>query len=289
MSNPSLFDHFSVPIEPENAMNSTTASTEMIKRAEYLVKELIKMRGHKNPPFLSFEYAQMIGIQVEKDDLKDTSGLLLKQDDRYYIKLNKFHNYSRQNFSCAHEIGHTLLQDVEKFIQETEYRSYNPQAIRLAKQKERERLCDIAATELLMPYSIFSKYINMLGVSIDSIISLSKKFCVSIQSSAIRMAEVSSKPCITLLWKPWPINKPTGLRLAWRAVSAENSRNKTNYVPVNITDRFPSSLLKAYVSDITVKSLKTFRINNNKTRLKMESKGFGLKNSRYVLSIAYIS
>ena len=229
----------------------------------------------------------MICFPIDVYDLGKTSAVLLRFDDGYVIKVNENHHPVRQNFSCAHEIGHTLFSELklERYTGNIEYRTFNPQARDETREKAKERLCDVAATELLMPELIFRKYLSGFGVSINSIERLANIFRVSIQTAAIRIAEVSTEPCIALLWQPWPRNKPKGLRLAW---PRRNSRGKGYYTPVHTYVRPPSTLHKAYQGDSPVKSFKLFRVDNAVKRLPMESKGFGHGETRYVISLAFL-
>ncbi len=268
------------------SLSMKQATGLIVERAKPLVDQLIADRGHDTPPFSPEELARLQGIKIVKADLGKTSALLLRFHDGYVIKVNQNHPPVRQNFSCAHEIGHALLSELQLYLTEDiEYRTFNPQVQMIDRAKAREHLCDVAAAELLMPESVFGKYLSGFGVSINSIERLASIFRVSLQSSAIRIAEVSPEPCLALLWKPWPRSKPKGLRLA---VPRRNSRGKTNYIPVHTFAKSDSILYKAYQHDSPVKSSKDFKIDNTVKRLPMEAKGFGHGETRYVISLAFL-
>ena len=268
------------------SVNLEQATTLIVERAKQFVSQLIEDRGHDKPPFLPEELARLQGIKIVKADLGKTSALLLRFHDGYVIKVNQNHPPVRQNFSCAHEIGHALLSELQLYLTEDiEYRTFNPQVQMIDRAKAREHLCDVAAAELLMPESVFRKYLLDFGISINSIERLANIFRVSIQSVAIRIAEVSPEPCLALLWQPWPRNRPKGLRLA---VPRRNSRGKTNYIPVHTLAKSDSTLYKAYQHDSPVKSSKDFKIDNTVKRLPMEAKGFGHGDARRVISLAFL-
>ncbi len=269
----------------EDAMNLA------IGRAKELVSCLIKERGHAKPPFRPEEFARLTSIkQIIKADLGKTSAVLLKFHDGHVIKVNQNHNLTRQNFSCAHEIGHNLLRELKIGLntENIECRTFDPQAPGRIVAKARERLCDIVATELLMPELIFRKYLSDLGLSISSIEWLANIFRVSIRAVAWRIAEVSTEPCIALLWQPWQRAKSKGLRLAWCIGPGRHSRGKANYMPVHTYVRPPSKLHKAYQDNSPVKCYKLFKVDNASKRLPMESKGFGRGETRYVISLAFL-
>jgi len=273
------------------ALNLEQSTSLIVERARQLVSQLVEHRGHERPPFLSEEYARLLGIKkIEKVDLGEVSAILIKLRDGDVIRVNQNHNSARQNFSCAHEIGHALLSELnmEPYIDDVEFRTFNPQAHAIARAKAKERLCDAAATELLMPEIVFKKYLLGLGVSISSIESLANVFRVSILAAAIRIAEVSTEPCIALLWRPQPGTKSKALRLAWHIGPGNRSQGKDNYVPKQMLAGHTSTLYKAYQSDSPVKSRKLFRLDADiEQHIPIESKGFGHGEARYVISLAF--
>ena len=274
-----------VPISP----NLEQATSIIIEQATQLVSSLVKDRGHNRPPFLSEEYARLLGIkEILKADFEE-SAVLLRFHDGYVIKVNKNHSLARQNFSCAHEIGHVLLSELnlEPCIEEAEFRTFNPQAHTMTRARAKERLCDAAATELLMPETVFKKYLSGFGASINSIGQMANIFRVSIRAAAIRIAEISAEPCIALLWLPRPGTKSKALHLAWHIGPGRKLKGKANYMPVHTLVRYPSKLYKAYQDDIPVKSSNLFRLDAAVKRLPIESKGFGRGETRQLISLAF--
>jgi len=274
------------------SLNSEQATDLIIGRARQLVSKLLEDRGHDKPPFLPQEFARLIGIkQIVKANLGQTSAVLLRFHDGYVIKVNQNHNLARQNFSCAHEIGHILFSELKlgPYIQSIEYRTFDPEGEGKARARAREHLCDIAATELLLPEFVFRKYLSGFGVSVHAIERLANIFRSSIRAVTWRIAEVSEEPCIALFWQPWPKNKFKGLRLAWRVGPGRKSRGKDKYMPLHTYVRPPSTLHKAYQDSSFVKSSRLFKCDNAVKRLPMESKGFGRGETRYVVSLAFLN
>lgn len=272
------------------SLNLEQATNLIIERARQLVNQLVEYRGHDKPPFLPGEFARLQGIkEIAKADLGEVSAVLLRFADGNVIKVNEKDNPTRRNFSCAHEIGHSLLRELRVQLNtgNVEFRNFNPQARDVAVGKARERLCDIAAAELLMPELIFKKYLSGFGVSVCSIERLATIFRVSVQAVAIRIAEVSTEPCIALLWRLTQRTKSKALRLAWRVGPGRQSRGKANYVPVHMPVRYPSKLHEAYNYSSPVKCHKLFRLDTGLKRLPMESKGFGRGEHRHVISLAF--
>jgi len=262
---------------PVSTWPSTLEDTTsyIIGRARELVDELVKERGQEEPPFLAEELAHLQGIKVMKEDLGEVDALLIRFPDGYTIKVNANHHPYRQNFSCAHEIGHTFLHELDRLsrldnLDDNEFRMSNSNVV----GKVKERLCQIAAAELLMPRVVFNKYLIDFGISVNSIKRLSQIFRVSLPAAAIRISQVSAEPCSVILWKPWQKTKSKGFQ------------GRFMQKPIYI--RNPSSLLKAYECDNGVKSFKSLDINGIKKRCLMESKGFGQGKTRYIISLVFL-
>lgn len=267
-------------------MSSKEAMGLIISRAQQLVNKLIETRKHDKPPFLPQEYFHLVNIKhIEKTDLGSTSGLLLKLADGYLVKVNDKQYDVRQNFSCAHEIGHILFDDLEldNYVSNIEYRRFDISKTSAMRMKAKETLCDAVAAELLMPELIFRKYLDIFPLSITTIEHMASVFRVSIQSAARRIVEVSVNPCIVTIWLPSPKYKPKGLR----GVEIPNIR--TNYILSSKFAALHSSLYKAYENDVIVKTRKVFYSGTNKVRLPIEAKGFGRGESRFLISLAFPS
>jgi Zn-dependent peptidase ImmA (M78 family) len=272
------------------SLNMEESTSLIVERARQFVNQLIEQRGHGRPPFLSAEYARLLGIKrIEKADLGEVSAILIKLHSGDVIRLNQNHNLARQNFSCAHEIGHVLLSElkIEPLIEEVAFRTFNPQDHQIARVKARERLCDAAATELLMPEAVFKQYLSNFGISIKSLEWLANIFRVSISSTAIRIAEVSTEACIALLWRPRQGTKTKTLQLAWQVGPSNKSQIKGKYVPKHNLARYASTLYKAYQHNSPIKCRKDFIFDAGIKRIPIESKGFGYDKARYVISLAF--
>ncbi|MFH0847190.1 MAG: ImmA/IrrE family metallo-endopeptidase [Chloroflexota bacterium] len=266
------------------------ASSLMIDRARRLVSRLIELRGHDQPPFPPNEYFNLVNIKgIQKEELGEVGAVLLRLHDGLIIKVNQSEPKVRQNFSCAHEIAHVLFNELisEHYTEKIEYRKFDSNGRDKIQARAKERLCNIAATELLMPELIFRRYLSYKGLSVGSIEPMASLFEVSIQAAAIRIAEVSLEPCIMLHWQMRQKGRVRRLALDWRVGPGTKTRARNNFAPVY--DDCPSGVYKAFQSETTAKSYKLFRIDKDIKRLPLESKGFGVEDYRYVISFAYPS
>jgi Zn-dependent peptidase ImmA (M78 family) len=274
----------------ESILDSNQAYLLILERAKELVKRVIEIRGHKTPPFVLEEYAGLTHIsRISEADLGKTSGLLLKMRSGYLIKVNQNHHAVRKRFSIAHEIGHILFNELklERYIPSIEYRNYNLQGETKNRLKFREHLCDVVATELLMPEIIFGEYLNNFGLSVSSVGRLAQIFGVSIPSTALRIAEISQHPCIAVLWKDGSKYKPKTLRVDWSIGPGKTTSVLSSFSPITKQVDATSSIYKAYLDDGIIISHQSFKKGNIIKNCRVESQRFGYNENKYVISLAF--
>jgi Zn-dependent peptidase ImmA (M78 family) len=254
----------------------------VIKQANELTHQLLASNriGHKIPPIFAEDYAALVDIKrIVKMDLGDLSALLLPGKDGYSIKVNINHHPLRQNFSCAHEIAHLLLD--KAFCQSMPHTA----EFRTTKEidnKLKERLCERVAAELLMPESLFTSCLNQQGASVNSIQSLAHIFYTSIPATARRIGELNKEPCITLYWRlvkrpRWKQFKPC---LIW---SSDSQYEIPKFVSVSQS----SSIFQAFQADSAMAKFESFPLGNIERPFYIESKGFGQKPQRYIISLVF--
>ena len=118
---------------------------------------------------------------------------MTKEGQDYQITVNKDHIRGRQRFSVAHEIGHSFFLP----FREADRRRDAPAGPMAHEDGIEERLCNIFATEVLMPYSAFSRDLAKRPLSPESIANLAQAYDVSFHAAALRAGEVANKPLLT--------------------------------------------------------------------------------------------
>jgi len=146
--------------------------------------EIRKLTGVAGPAFNPFCYADKLGIVVEEKAGMALDGVLRKTESgRFVVWLNKRASRRRKNFTLAHEISHT-------FFYEILHHRRNPHRIDGVDEEE-ERLCDIGATELLMPATNFRMDAAAAGdVTPETLFNLIKAYDVSLEAVASRLVQL---------------------------------------------------------------------------------------------------
>jgi Zn-dependent peptidase ImmA (M78 family) len=124
---------------------------------------------------------------VYKNDIPDAT--LRVENNKFIAEVRQTKQYSKRwRFSIAHEIAHTFFYDLSRVPIERVFHRYSA-------YEDEERLCDIAASEILMPETLIKqliKYIPKPGdsnFSLQIFLNLLKKFNVSADAMARRLCE----------------------------------------------------------------------------------------------------
>lgn len=167
----------------------------------YLIRtELTDARnyGWSGPPFDPKDFASTIGIPCEKSDkLFHSEDAELQpnptKEGRSIIKYNPNKPKTRQNFSIAHEIAHTFFPDYQhQYKARHKIGKFDP-------NYEVEFLCDLGASEIIMPTPDFDLDVENMGISLKSLRVLSKRYEASREATAIRLIGTDFYPCALIV------------------------------------------------------------------------------------------
>jgi Zn-dependent peptidase ImmA (M78 family) len=145
-----------------------------INQAIYIVaKELLD--GIECPPTDLTSLSAKVGVtRFEAMEIAG-SGELRRNAEGLAIVYSRYLTQPRRRFTIAHELGHVIIESTGQ---------HAPRSGR-----EVERLCDMLATEILMPRDVFAKRVSP-DLSMEELFGLAKEFQTSLSTTAIRCAEL---------------------------------------------------------------------------------------------------
>ena len=123
----------------------------------------------------------MVGIHGIEALALDVDGDIFEQNGGFVIRVDRSSPKGRRRFTIAHEIGHALLFPVAGVPRGSSA---------CGRSAELERLCDIAATEFIMPAAQVGQYFARREASIENIVGMARDFDVSFHAAALRMVEL---------------------------------------------------------------------------------------------------
>ena len=248
----------------------------IIARSDRLVREF-GGNSYQTPARLA--HAQRI-IEIAKLDLT-FDACLLPVAQGFRVEVCRFHSTARQNFSIAHEIGHTFLIELNPALGSPKRETGIGDGLGT---NLIEQLCDRAAAELLWPAARFISDAWELGPSMRSVLELATRYGTSVTATARRFAEVG-------LWKCHFVT--------WEATS--NSRNEASLRPRAVyRGPFVAPIYKqdlvAMPDSLFLTALKTKEIvvgrefvTNDEERCYTESVRLGRGEDAQVLSLLLVS
>jgi Zn-dependent peptidase ImmA (M78 family) len=197
----------------------------VIARSRMLLAE----HGQFVPPFDPEQIARLQKItQIDRVDIT-FDACLTPTVDGFKVQVCKYHSRGRQNFSIAHEIGHTFLIELEPALGGAR-REMGLSASSTVNSDFVEKLCDTAAAELIWPTHVFQRDAWDAGPSLQAVIFLAGQYKASITATARRFAEVGPWRCGFIFWErqaPQGTNAKLHPKLTYRSSCASLiSRNK---------------------------------------------------------------
>jgi len=161
---------------------------------EFLLQQAIKLlneSGQRKPPF---DPQKAIPLSVKRVEITRLSrdGMLIPVEGGFILKLNSERPMVRQNFACAHEIGHTFFYDLSG---PRPWRPYESMSSYWAE----EDLCYQFAEEMLMPCSEITRIGSKIPPSLASFQRLLTTFQVSVEALARRIRRLSLWKCILIV------------------------------------------------------------------------------------------
>lgn len=132
--------------------------------------------------------ARRVGIkQVTELNTRLDGQLLEVRAGEYEVVLSKSAPATRKRFTLAHEIAHLLLF---------------PQQARCDLRRETEELCNLAASELLIPASLLAKVLATdRTVGIQSLLKVSRLFRCSLEAAGWKVLNSGLVSGALLIWK----------------------------------------------------------------------------------------
>ena len=131
-------------------------------------------RGVECPPTDLAALGQRLGVREISYERFPGSGELKKTGDGYYIICSVDEPRARQRFTVAHELAHVILEGTGRNAPRT--------------GKSVERVCDMLASECLMPAAVFEPLVSA-APTLEEVARLSRRFETSLTATAIRCAQ----------------------------------------------------------------------------------------------------
>ena len=250
---------------------------EKIVRA---ARMLLDRAGVSEPPVDLTFLARLQGVlDIRLAPLGRTDAELVPVDNGFIIRLNQSVSYPRRRrFSIAHEIAHTFFMPLSRASRNGPI-SLNPPKGSLDPQFE-ERLCDLAASEMLMPEAMFREAAHSITPSIAAIRRLADVFKTSIQATAQRYSKLGPEHSQVTMWRGRHSRiEPVGGQRRGPVMDLES------FLLADSQTLVQRSISEAYGTDRLVTGHDLELSCYPPRRIRIEAKGFIQGSGRYVVTV----
>jgi Zn-dependent peptidase ImmA (M78 family) len=145
--------------------------------------------GMSGPPYDPSKIASYMGVKVLPNHDVPDARLISAPNGKFLIEYNPNQYKSRIRFSIAHELTHLLFPDCED-----EIRNRNSKVDFSKDNWQLEMLCNIGASEFLMPIGSFPG-LKREEITIGNFINLRDQYNVSTEALFLRAVKVTEVPC----------------------------------------------------------------------------------------------
>jgi IrrE N-terminal-like domain len=157
-----------------------------------------KSYGWSGPAFCPKILASLFDIRCKQVDIEigGDGRILPYPDGKLWIEYRSKRMLERQRFTIFHEFAHTLFPDFCDFLPH----HHVPFGRYKEPDKEFENLCDIAASEMLLPVeNAMEDLARMTEVCLEQFERLSRRYEASFDATAHRFTElIDTVPCATV-------------------------------------------------------------------------------------------
>ena len=193
------------------------------KRAEELCR-YAQGRGWSGPPYNPRILASLLGIRVREEGLGPATDGVLAADGRGELEIlvNAASPPGRQNFTICHEIAHTFFPDHYEFARRRQGGA-EPET----SHRELEALCNLAASELLMPMVAFARDVVYHGLALASVGPLMERYRASAEAVVRRLVVTQLETCCAVFLRS--MHKPSETRATGRTGSVVPKKMRVEY------------------------------------------------------------
>jgi hypothetical protein len=167
-----------------------------------------------------------MGVQVKRKQLRGVDGYVEVHKDGYHAWLGTGTRACRERFTLAHELGHVVIMrtaDRGRPVGLVRYRS--GQLVEVHSQDPvEERLCNVFATEFLMPGDEIRMVLQQGRLGPESVWKIATKFAVSLTAAARRVVDMAGSQKIGVAL--WDLDASWPMPVWWLGLKAKTCRNE---------------------------------------------------------------
>ena len=166
-------------------------------RIEQMTDGLLREAQVAAPPVPIEKIVRAHGIAIRVMDLKDVSGLVVRDENVTVIGVNKTHALTRRRFTVAHELAHALLHQGKKIRYDKDFRvDFRSGTSSLGVDVE-EMEANFFAACILMPRRFLEADPLVANLDLEdaaqTVKDLARRYAVSQHAMGIRLGNLAAR------------------------------------------------------------------------------------------------
>ena len=166
-------------------------------RIEELADNLLREARVGNAPVPIEEIVRGQGIVIRSMDLKDISGLVVRDGNTTVIGINQKHPITRRRFTLAHELAHALLHEGKEVRYDMDFRVDFRSGVSSLGVDVEEMEANFFAASILMPWRFLEAEPVVAGLDLEDAAAavkiLSTRYKVSPHAMSIRLGNLGAR------------------------------------------------------------------------------------------------
>jgi hypothetical protein len=149
--------------------------------------------AEERPPVDVLLLASMRGIVRVEQCEQPFAGMIAHDGAGLVVHVRTMDGWERKRFTILHEAAHTFLPG---FAEAPQFRCEPP-----GPKTRIEKLCDIAASQLLLPRRYFERDLAGAAFGLDGVEELAERYQASVEATALRTVDLWPEPAMLLVFR----------------------------------------------------------------------------------------
>jgi len=183
---------------PARALVQRWQVADPVEAVRLAAGELLAAAQVSSPPIDLELLGSLRGVvRVDICAMREWGRIACVDEGGFRIWLSSDQSRGRRRFTHAHELGHILVtfEALHWNIQsDSETGVYTV-------EKEEEYLCDLCASEMLMPLPMFRRVVDGHLPTLESLSTAAQAFDVSLEAAGIRLTQCGLWDCAVIVWE----------------------------------------------------------------------------------------
>lgn len=214
-------------VDIESVLKGKFNAPSLLGAIEIICSKLLAESNNQEFPISLNNLTKFLKIKTKSNNSLQKDALLFIKNDHFTIEFKNSHNWRRQRFTIAHEIFHVVLFDIFSNIID-----FNQTDL-----KKVEYICNLGASEILVPKSALIEDLKNQKISMNLINQMVEKYKVS-RPVILRKINQTYPNKSIYIWRKYARKEKDNIEYrVFRAFQTYTKSLKYPYIPLGCTTK----------------------------------------------------